>query len=901
MNKTISRIAAGTLAAVMTLSLSSCGKKGDVIASKEHVYSIEKIKFEHDLDYVNNIMYSDGKIYLVGDRSWQENPDGTPYVPKPIEDGGESDDTAVAVPIIGGGTAVAYNVDVIDEPALDVEAAGDVSVVDDASAEADGFTSDAADIVLGPGAVETMIAVTEVSVADEAVDEDIAVDVTVDGDEPAPVEEPVEEIIYCQETKMLILNLDGTKESEVVLSSSKDSNTAQEGSTTSKWIQSIQPDKDGGVIAIENVYTYTFDTGESKNSYNLTKYGADGSTVFTANLDKLAEGSENFYVNDLLPIGNEQYIVSSDGTIFLIDSQGNIVSEIKNETASKDSWTSGLYESGDGRFFTTVSESKMVGDEYKYTQNLIEIDIANKKFGASYDITNVNGSLINGTDKYDLLCTRDSGLVGLDIETGETEMIIDWLKSGMDTATMNTDTTTVLPDGRILCITYEYELNGGGGYSWSNDNMIISMLTEIPPEEIPDKKLIKLYALWLDIDVKRQILEFNKNSLEYEIELTSYSDYEDSVTRLNNDMIAGNLPDILIIDTYNMPVDSYISKGLLADLYEFMDNDESINRGDYLENFLKAYEVDGKLYELAPSFQINTITGKTSLVGESQGWTMDEFIATVDAHPEMEVFGENNTKENVLAMFINSCYGRYINRETGECSFNSDEFVKLLEFCNRFPEKEDENYWENVDWQERENQYRANKTLLSTSYISRFGDLRQYEMGSFGEPVTFKGYPGIEGSGSAFSSGGTSVAITAKANNKEGAWDFVKYFLSDDYQNQYTTQNSYTFPIKLSALEAQAEAFKERPYWTDQDGNKEYYDNTYYMGGQEIKIGVNTDEDNRRMMDFIKSVDNVFRYDTDISKIINEEVPAYFSGQKTAQDVANTIQNRVSNYVAENR
>ena len=53
------------------------------------------------------------------------------------------------------------------------------------------------------------------------------------------------------------------------------------------------------------------------------------------------------------------------------------------------------------------------------------------------------------------------------------------------------------------------------------------------------------------------------------------------------------------------------------------------------------------------------------------------------------------------------------------------------------------------------------------------------------------------------------------------------------------------------------------------------------MGGQEIKIGVNTDEDNRRMMDFIKSVDNVFRYDTDISKIINEEVPAYFSGQKT--------------------
>ncbi|MDE6710699.1 MAG: extracellular solute-binding protein, partial [Oscillospiraceae bacterium] len=198
--------------------------------------------------------------------------------------------------------------------------------------------------------------------------------------------------------------------------------------------------------------------------------------------------------------------------------------------------------------------------------------------------------------------------------------------------------------------------------------------------------------------------------------------------------------------------------------------------------------------------------------------------------------------------------------------------------------------------------WRAGKTILSSEYIARFKNIRELEQGKFGEPITFKGMPGSKGNGSTFNSSGTLLAITAKSANKDGAWKFVRYFLTDEYQDMYANGNSYNFPAKLSALEKKAEAAKERPYWENEEtGEKEYYDNTYWNGSESIPIGVNTDEDNERMMEFIKSVTATNNYDTKIQDIISEESAPYFSGQKTAAQAAEIIQNRVANYIAENR
>ncbi|MCM1382889.1 MAG: extracellular solute-binding protein, partial [Muribaculaceae bacterium] len=718
-----------------------------------------------------------------------------------------------------------------------------------------------------------------------------------------------EETQYKNETKLIVMTLDGAVEKENIISSSDD-NEVKEGVSSWRNIQDMAVGSDGNLVSLENVNTWSQD--ENSEEYFIIKYDSEGGRSQEISLKKIQDSvtdDENsyFYVNSFMPTDDGKYLLLWDSKIFVTDDSGALLNTIEYGAAGDNTYMYGLYKAGDGRILTGVSITTQTGDEWKSEYKLVVIDTAANKFGDEFPVTTGGNNFMNGTDKYDLLINRESGLAGYDIETGESETIIDWLKSGFDTTAMETGSTTALPDGRILCVTYNYQYNGGGGYSWSGDDMVISVLSEVDPETLPDKKLIKMYAMWLDVGVKRQVLEFNKENLEYEIELTCYADdmnWSDALTKMNNDMIAGNIPDVLLVES-GMPMDSYIAKGIFANLYDFMETDPEINKEDFLTNLFEAYEVNGALYTLVPDFTVNTMVGKTSAVGETEGWTMEEFIALAEENPDKNIMEANYaTNTSMLSNLFSYSYDTFIDRDTGECTLNSDEFIKMMEFCSRFPSEikdEDIVYDENY-WNEQDVQYRDDKTLLSSEYIGRFQVIRELEQGKFGVPVTFKGMPGVKGNGAVFNGSSTRLAISAKAANPEGAWQFVRYFLTDEYQDLYAGRDSYNFPAKLSALEKKAETAKERPYWENEEtGEKEYYDNNYYMAGESINIGVNTDEDNERMMNFLKSIKTTASYDSKIQDIITEEAASYFSGQKTAQQAADIIQNRVANYIAENR
>ena len=92
-----------------------------------------------------------------------------------------------------------------------------------------------------------------------------------------------------------------------------------------------------------------------------------------------------------------------------------------------------------------------------------------------------------------------------------------------------------------------------------------------------------------------------------------------------------------------------------------------------------------------------------------------------------------------------------------------------------------------------------------------------------------------------------------------------------------------------------------RSYYMDENGNKVEYDETYYINGEEILLPQLTQEQVDRIVSFVESVNKRGYYNEAISNIISEEAGAYFSGQKSARDVAGVIQSRVQVYVNENR
>ena len=86
---------------------------------------------------------------------------------------------------------------------------------------------------------------------------------------------------------------------------------------------------------------------------------------------------------------------------------------------------------------------------------------------------------------------------------------------------------------------------------------------------------------------------------------------------------------------------------------------------------------------------------------------------------------------------------------------------------------------------------------------------------------------------------------------------------------------------------------------TAPDGTK--YSTVWSFDGLDIYVPVPTDEDIAKVKEIINAADTSCNYEEEIYSMVLEEAEAFFSGQKSAKEVADIIQSRVSIYVKENR
>ena len=234
----------------------------------------------------------------------------------------------------------------------------------------------------------------------------------------------------------------------------------------------------------------------------------------------------------------------------------------------------------------------------------------------------------------------------------------------------------------------------------------------------------------------------------------------------------------------------------------------------------------------------------------------------------------------------------FINWETGECNFNDGYFEKVLEFANQFPKE--------VEYSEEDesvpSKIQSGKLLLQEIGISDMENYQMYAM-MFGEPTTFIGFPSNGGTGS-YISPSNAMGINAKSENKDGAWEFMKTFIEEDYQKNSV---EWSFPVLRSALEAQFEEAMT-PEYEEIDGEKVEQPKTSW-GWDDFNADIYAakQEDVDAVKALIESADGIISSNEEISNMITEEAAAYFEGQKSAKDVADVVQSRVQIYVNENR
>ena len=142
-------------------------------------------------------------------------------------------------------------------------------------------------------------------------------------------------------------------------------------------------------------------------------------------------------------------------------------------------------------------------------------------------------------------------------------------------------------------------------------------------------------------------------------------------------------------------------------------------------------------------------------------------------------------------------------------------------------------------------------------------------------------------------------AILSNAEDKEVCWNFIKEFLlpaEDGEESMY----SYGFPSLKSEFNKLADESMEKPKYKDENGKEVEEDLTYYTSSKEIKVNPLTKEERDFIVDYIESADNVSAdFDPEVESILEEEIMAYIGGEKTADEVIDLIQSRVSILVSE--
>ena len=413
-------------------------------------------------------------------------------------------------------------------------------------------------------------------------------------------------------------------------------------------------------------------------------------------------------------------------------------------------------------------------------------------------------------------------------------------------------------------------------------------ISESPPTQArpnTEKTILRLACYYPDGFIIKAVYDFNRTNNDFEIEIVDYSQYPDIVTRLNTEIIAGNAPDMFAwgFGVLN-PLDSgvYGQAGTLMNLYEFIDNDNDISRSIFLGNLLSSLEnSDGALYEMPTEFVLRLFAGKTEVLGSKQGWTFEDYFDLLERFPDSTLpFGTLSWVE-FFRLSVGNNYAIFLDWNKGECYFESEEFLRILEMGKTY-------YTAPIESILPIKLVMSDQQLLSSNGIGNVSSIQKFTA-LFGDEINYIGFPTSAGVGNCFIIR-NSLSISSSSRHQDICWQFLKGLISFEAQ----MENVLVFPVNYEAL---SERVFNAPLYEEAGASLSYIDGDGDRWSVTFEDA--SPEESEAVMQLIESCDRVYRENRYILSIIEEEAPAYFSGIRTAEEAAHMIQSRVQIYMSE--
>lgn len=693
---------------------------------------------------------------------------------------------------------------------------------------------------------------------------------------------------------------------------------------------------DGTLWMLVNVYAAKYDLPADFDPNTMNKYdypstdmstaylmhvAADGSTIANVDLSVTDDGTDE---EDGMGSNISSFAVDAAGNlyvtdynyIYVLDAEGKLLFKIDDSQYSGSlcrlqpdqvgilwyNYATGTAESTDenGQFFIPVDlETKTWGEKIKMPANVWNV--------------------YPGDDAYDFYYKNNDNIYGYTFASDTKDKLVDWMACDVDTSNMYD--SGMLSDGRVVGMTQD----------WSSDTTAYQLIVlhRIDASEVKEKTVLTLACMGLDWSLRSKIVEYNKSNDQYRIQVVDYSeyatddDYNAGITKLTTEIISGSVPDLFL--TSSLPIDKYAAKGVVADLYTFMDGGSGLSRDYFVPQVLKAIEKDGKLYELPTKFSVETAYALSSIVDQYDTWNV---AAVQDAMAQLQegatVFSTGWTKSSVLNNCLTRNLAAFVDWTTGKCTFDSEAFQQLLAFCNSFPDDSSSDdgiaysseaatvdTMDDPVWESDATRILSGKQLMATTSFYSFEDYI-YNIYPVKDKVTFVGYPSESGEpGNSFYIQ-CPMAISSVTKYPDAAWDFVSTMIR---QTNEDAESMYAFPISQEAFDKKMTSVMTEQYQLDVNGEQVDWDedgepDKMCIGTYEVvengestwqQVYALTQEDIDQILSVINSATGIVDYDDEILSIVSDEVSAYFAGDKDVQTTANMIQSRVNLYVQEQR
>ncbi len=436
----------------------------------------------------------------------------------------------------------------------------------------------------------------------------------------------------------------------------------------------------------------------------------------------------------------------------------------------------------------------------------------------------------------------------------------------------------------------------------------------------PEEKL-QVWSLEDEAVIRQAISKYQKDNpavyVEYEIGLAGNSmTREDAIKNLNTRTMAGKGPDVLVLD--NLPMDSYIEKGILMDIAPVLDG--ASGREAVFSNVVDAFRDDGHVYAVPSRIQLPYICGKKDDVEK-----MTDLSSIAD---EMELMRENDpdaylmcipSAKGIMRIFSPSCVPAW---RTEDGSLDKDAVADFLTQTKRMydaqmnglPEEgvqsweADASYYQEFESPNGEAFEDADGVRTRHEATHLLGGRRQFVAGAsedvwhYNIQISVSKMEGFEDCVSVPMNGQcdnvfwarTLLGINASSANAQQAQDFLKTVLGNEIQSEVLDGFPVTPKAILGNYEDQWRVYKDNDYVSGQGGTTD-------LNGEEILMPIRVPDEKKvsELINWIGSLETAYVEEKTFENVVYEEGERYIRGEKTLEEVMGAVETRLGIYLAE--